>query len=179
LLRRSQLGAFYRRRLLYPRLSRRIRGRLLDLGCGIGDMLAFRPGSVGVDVNERTVDHCRRQGLTAFRMEVDHLPFADRSFDTVLMDNVLEHILDPRPLLAEVRRVLLRGGRLIVGVPGRRGWDSDPDHKVFYDDDALRQLLEANGFACQEIFHAPLFGSAWLGRKLRQYCVYGVFVTPP
>ncbi len=172
---RSRLGEIYRRHLLYPRLTRRLSGRLLDIGCGIGDMLAFRGDSVGVDVNEHTVEFCRQRGLTAQRMDPDELPFGDASFDSALMDNVLEHIAEPGPILAEARRVLRPGGRLLVGVPGVRGWASDPDHKVHYDEQSLKRLLAASGFIAQEFFHMPLFRSNWLGGHLRQYCVYGAF----
>ena len=100
LMQRSRLGSLYRRHVLYPRLVRRLRGRMLDVGCGIGDMLAFRPDSVGVDINQRTVEYCRQRGLTAHRMDVDRLPFDDGTFDSVLLDNVLEHIAEPAALLA-------------------------------------------------------------------------------
>ena len=172
---RSWRGALYRRHWLYRRIAKRLRDETLDLGCGIGDMLEYRPGTIGVDINPRTVNFCRQRGLPAHQMEPDRLPFPDASFDSVLMDNVLEHIAEPEPVLAEVRRVLRPGGRLVVGVPGRRGWDSDPDHKVFYDERSLEQRLVTAGFALRELFHTPLVRSAWLDRRLRQYCVFGVF----
>jgi len=103
------------------------------------------------------------------------LPFATGEFDSVLMDNVLEHIDQPRPLLDEARRVLGTAGRLLIGVPGRRGWLSDPDHKIFYDDASLAECVEAQGFRHVEFFYTPLWRSAWLDRHLRQYCVYGLF----
>ena len=74
---RSWRGALYRRYWLYRRICKRLRGATLDLGCGIGDMLRYRPGTVGVDVNPRTVDFCRQQGLPAHQMELDVLPFGD------------------------------------------------------------------------------------------------------
>jgi SAM-dependent methyltransferase len=175
LMRRSQLGHFYRRRLLYPRLVKRLRGRLLDVGCGIGDMLDFRPDSVGVDINQRTVDYCQQRGAEAYVMAPDRLPFADACFDSLLLDNVLEHIAEPGPLLEEARRVLRPGGRLLVGVPGRRGWDSDPDHKVHYDEAALLARVTTSGFVSGELFHTPLIRSAWLSERVRQYCIYGAF----
>lgn len=175
LMGRSRLGHAYRRHVLYPRLVKRLRGRLLDVGCGIGDMLVFRSDSVGVDINERTVAYCRQRGQQAYLMEPDKLPFEAASFDSVLLDNVLEHIAKPAPLLAEVRRVLSSGGRLLVGVPGVRGWHSDPDHKMFYDETMLVDRLSSAGFSLAELFHLPLFRSGWLSRHVRQYCVYGAF----
>jgi SAM-dependent methyltransferase len=169
---RSLLGAAYRRLYLYPRLSRHLAGRTLDIGCGLGDFLRSRPGSSGVDVNPRTVEFCRAQGLDARPMEPDVLPFEAASFDSVLLDNVLEHIAAPAPLLAEIRRVLRPRGRLLVGVPGRRGWQSDADHKVYYDEAGLAGTLARAGFEAEAIFHTPLWRSAWLSRRLAQYCVF-------
>jgi len=175
LLKRSRIGDAYRRYVLYPRLVKRLSGRLLDVGCGIGDMLKFRPNSVGVDINERTVAYCRRIGHEAHVMQPDQLPFDSASFDSVLLDNVLEHIAEPAPLIAELSRVLPAGGRLLIGVPGVSGWHADPDHKVLYDQNTLVNHLESAGFTSVEVFHSPLFRSAWLSRHLRQYCIYVAF----
>jgi SAM-dependent methyltransferase len=173
---RSALGAFYRRHWLYPRLARRLRGKCLDIGCGIGDMLLFRPQTIGVDINPGAVQACRERGAQAHVMEPDRFSFDSFTFDSALMDNVLEHIAEPRPLLVEVGRVLCPGGHLLVGVPGRRGWASDPDHKVFYDEDSLRECVSAAGFNLMESFHTPLWRASFLDRHVRQYCVYGLFV---
>jgi SAM-dependent methyltransferase len=175
LRRRSRLGAFYRAHWLYPRLSRRLVGKVLDIGCGIGDMLVYRPGSVGVDINPRTVELCRARGAAASLMAGDTLPFADAQFDSALMDNVLEHIEHPAPLLAEANRVLKAGGRLLVGVPGSKGWLHDPDHKVRYDASSLTKTITAAGFAHAETFYTPLWKSDWLDRNVKQHCIYSLF----
>ena len=145
---------------------------MLDIGCGIGDMLAFRPGSVGVDVNPFNIEFCKAQNLDAVEMPFNQLPFADSTFDSVLLDNVLEHIANPIPLFAEIRRVMKAGGVLLIGVPGLRGQSSDQDHKVFYDEDKLTALANQLGFDIQHIFHTPLFKSRFLSRYLRRYCIY-------
>ena len=174
LKRRSVLGLLYRRWLLYPRICRRLQGKVLDVGCGIGDMLSFRTGTVGVDVNPLLVEHCRSRGVEAHLSQSDRLPFRDQSFDGALLDNVLEHLADPRAVLSEIGRVLVPRGRLVVGVPGRRGYQRDSDHKVFYDEESLVRCLAASGFAVTDMFVTP-FRSRVLDRVLRQYCVYGVF----
>jgi SAM-dependent methyltransferase len=175
---RSRLGLFYRTKLLYPRISRRLKGRVLDVGCGIGDMLRYRPNTVGVDVNASTVAFCRSQGLEAEPMQPDVLPFADASFDGAVLDNVLEHLHRPEPLLAQIHRVLRASGMFVVGVPGRRGYASDPDHKVFYSAPALTKCVEAAGFKCQELIYMP-FKWQYLDARLRIYAVYGVFRRVP
>jgi SAM-dependent methyltransferase len=171
---RSLVAHVYRQFFLYPVLCRHLKGRVIDVGCGIGDMLAFRPNTVGADINPHTVAHCRERGLPAVAMEPHRLPFDDQEFDSAVLDNVLEHIGDPRPLLREVARVLKPEGIVLVGVPGERGFASDNDHKVFYDERALIGALHGSGFLTSRLFHVP-WRSRALSRRVRQYCIYGVF----
>lgn len=170
---RSVTGLLYRRCWLYRRLARHLSGRVLDVGCGIGDFLAYT-GAVGVDVNAYAVDWCRRRGLDARVMTENNLPFADGSFDSVVLDNVLEHLSDPSHLLAEIERVLTQGGYVLVGVPGLLGYTCDSDHKMFYDESGLREVMENSGFEQLTVFYMPMKWD-WLNARLPQYCVYGVF----
>ena len=137
-------------------------------------MLRYRPGTVGVDINARNVQWCRDHGMDARVMSRDTLPFEAAEFDGAVLDNVLEHLVDPRPLLAETRRVVRPTGVVIAGVPGKRGYASDRDHKRFYDSGDLATVFREAGFRCDRILQMPLPVES-LSRYLRQYCVYGVF----
>jgi SAM-dependent methyltransferase len=95
---------------------------ILDAGCGTGLNLRHLPeGSVGIDINPRNVallktrlpDHIVVEG------DVEHLPFGDGTFGTVLCTEVIEHIPDPSAALREYQRVLRPGGVLIGSVPAR------------------------------------------------------------
>lgn len=174
LRKRSILACFYRKYWLYPRLCRHLSGSVLDIGCGIGDLLSFRENTIGVDINPRAVAWCREKGYRAEMMAPGVLPFQAAEFDGVVIDNVLEHITDPQPLLAEARRVLKQNGRLLIGVPGRRGYTCDPDHKVFYDESSLVEILATSRFDLKQLLCMP-FKSVWLEAHMRQYCLYGVF----
>ncbi|RLL50880.1 methyltransferase domain-containing protein [Mariprofundus sp. EBB-1] len=173
---RSRLGAFYRNYYLYPKISSGLTGEVLDFGCGIGDFLKFFSGTVGADINFHNVEYCRGLGLQAELIENGRTPFDDCAFDSIVMDNVLEHIpqQEVNGVIHEVLRVLRPGGRLLVGVPGMKGYASDPDHKCFYSEEDLIALLAHYGCIKCRSFHMPLH-MPWLENKLSQYCIYVLF----
>ncbi len=176
LKKRTSLGLIYRKYFLYPRLDLRLKGRTLDVGCGIGDMLKFRKNSIGVDINQKNVEYGKSIGLDVVSMEKDILPFGNNTFISILLDNVLEHISEPEALLNEMYRVLAPGGRILVGVPGVKGWNSDVTHTVFYDENSLAKLFSSKGFSTIETFYSFFFKSDWLSKIIRQYCVYMLFI---
>jgi SAM-dependent methyltransferase len=173
LRKRSTLGYFYRKFWLYPFICSHVHGRVLDVGCGIGDMLSYRPESVGVDINPATVKFCQGRGLNAFLMEKDRLPFSNEVFDSIILDNVLEHIEKPLPLLAEIKRVLKKNGILIIGVPGRKGYKSDPDHKIFYDEKMLENVSLKSRFTLEKFFYLPVKLKV-LDGVMKQFCIYAL-----
>lgn len=169
---RSFLGKLYRNWWLYPFVSRLLRGHILDVGCGIGDMVLYHHNCVGVDVNELNVDYCKSLGLNVRLMPFDLIPFDNESFDSVLLDNVLEHVAEPFKILLDIKRILRPGGILVIGVPGEKGFASDSDHKVYYDEGKLEALADKSGFRVKRYKYAPLFRSGFLSRVLAQYCIY-------
>jgi 2-polyprenyl-3-methyl-5-hydroxy-6-metoxy-1,4-benzoquinol methylase len=102
-------------------------GQLLDIGCGAGYHVrhfARRAARVvAIDVDHVTLPLARRRvrssRVTFLRYDGRSLPFADASFDTVSMLDVLEHVADRESLVAEIFRVLRPGGNWIVSVPHR------------------------------------------------------------
>jgi SAM-dependent methyltransferase len=105
-------------------------------------------------------------------MRKGRIPFKDRSFDSVLLDNVLEHIDSPALLFKEIKRVLKPDGILLIGVPGTKGFESDSDHKIFYDEIKLNTLAEKFKFSVNYLFYTPFFRSIFLSKRLKQYCIY-------
>jgi SAM-dependent methyltransferase len=168
----SLIGKIYRQILLYPRLNWYLKGKTLDLGCGIGHMIRYRKGTVGCDINPYNINFCKKRNLEAYLMKPDQLPFKDQSFDSVFMDNVLEHIASPDRLFKEIRRILKPKGILLIGVPGVKGYKRDADHKIFYDEINLATLADRHAFMVSHVFYTPLVKSNLLNKHLNQYCIY-------
>ncbi len=96
-------------------------GRLLEVGCGNGSRLQKMRDLgwdvVGQDVDPEAVAVARKSGLTVHLGPVATAAFRSESFNAILMAHVIEHVHDPIALLQECRRVLHRGGRLVVFTP--------------------------------------------------------------
>ena len=114
----------WRHRLIADGTSLEPGTRLLEVGCGVGAVLAILgqqfPGVLlhGVDIEARQLDfargHLARAGVQATLVEADarELPFEDESFDHVWMMWFLEHVADPLAVLREARRVLAPAGAI-------------------------------------------------------------------
>jgi len=94
-----------------------------DVGCGTGALLQrireSRSGEGAYTGVDFVVDDAAKlDGIDYVAARVEQLPFEDRAFDTVICTHVIEHLLDYRAAIAELRRVAAR--RLIVVVPRER-----------------------------------------------------------
>jgi len=142
-------------------------GRLLDLGCGDGRLLAdlAHDGArvVGADRSGLALERARQRhpGIELISLGEDgRLPFEDASFDAVVCLQVLQHVVDLQQLLSEVRRILTPGGSLAITVPWHGRLKSilialgsferhhDPLEPVirFFTPRSLRNLLEQLSF---------------------------------
>jgi ubiquinone/menaquinone biosynthesis C-methylase UbiE len=101
------------------------RGHVLEVGCGAGRFLralaAARPGLAlaGCDVSRATLARLAAlaPGIETRLASADAIPARDAEFDAVLLLDVLEHVAEPRAMLAEIRRVLVPGGVLHAHIP--------------------------------------------------------------
>jgi len=107
------------------RIAGAIQGEtVLDVGCGTGFLLDHLKRArldlalTGVDFIIEEGTRSRHPDIRFEQANIEKLPFADRSFDTVVCTHVLEHILEFRQALSELRRVARR--RLIIVVPQER-----------------------------------------------------------
>lgn len=93
--------------------------RVLDVGCGTGEIGARIAAELGVEVvavdtSPRMVQLARERGLTARIADARELPYGDESFDCVVAAWLIYHVPDRETVIAELARVLAPGGRLVA-----------------------------------------------------------------
>lgn len=110
----------------YARLARRygaLQGRVLELGCGMGHLLAWlvdRYSVVGCDINSWALSQAKKnvpRGNFLILSGDEKYAFPQDSFDIVLAKHVVEHLPHPEQGIAEMSRVLKSGGLLILVTP--------------------------------------------------------------
>lgn len=170
---------FGRLRKIVGRLSPHM--RIIDIGCGDGELLLtirehLRHGELfGLDwkfpqnVRDRLEGHGIH--LVEARMEEAELPAAH--FDLVVMNQLIEHLWDPRAALASIRHALKPTGLLLLSTPNIDGYDRHlfgeglwggyyfPRHLNLFSEQSLRRLLQESGF--EPLIHRDLVAPlVWL-----------------
>ncbi|MFF5078950.1 class I SAM-dependent methyltransferase [Actinoplanes sp. NPDC000266] len=98
-------------------IGARATGRVLEVAVGTGRQLPHYPPGVtvtGVDLSAGMLAIAPRAGLTKAMADAEHLPFRDATFDTVVCALGLCTIPGPAAAIAEMKRVLVPGGRLLL-----------------------------------------------------------------
>ena len=95
--------------------------RVLDLGCGNGDLLSLLKEKknirgAGIEIDEKAVQACIKKGLTVVHGDIDTelLDYSNNRFDYVLLYESLQQVLNPKKVILESLRV---GKKVIVAIP--------------------------------------------------------------
>ena len=166
---RKHLDAFYEK--LYEMIEATECESLLDAGCGEGfvvDYLAQRNPNLkltGIDVSSDAIEYAKAHFGEKARFRpgsVYKLPFSDKSFDTILCSEVLEHLDDPNRAVGELKRVARK--HVVITVPHEpyfqwlnnlgklAGVATDPGHVNFWTKNTFQAFIRVH-------FEAPTF--AW------------------
>lgn len=155
-IRRSEVDDEVRHLSAYPG------GRLLDVGCGSGDwLLAMRELGwqvMGLDFDINAVMVATRRGLQVAHGSLEAQCYPDENFDAIILNHVIEHLPDPIATLAECRRILRRGGQLMLFTPNtasfghqifRETWRGlePPRHLHLFSPSSMRTGLSRAGFS--------------------------------
>lgn len=160
-----------RKKTMLPHFDRP--GTMLDIGCGAGQYLLEMQARgwkvYGAELSKAAAAAGRAAGLDIRGGELMSAGFESGMFDFVRSNHSFEHIPNPQPVLAEIRRVLKPDGKLFIGVPnvdgamarlfGRYWWYVGlPVHTYGYNPRNLSMLLRDNGFAVERVRYYSDYG---------------------
>jgi len=153
-------------------------GNVLDVGCGDGRLLrifgdcGIPAGKLyGMELDERAVERARAQGLQVARGRFEDVPYEDGFFSLAVLQQVIEHVADPRGFVKKLHRVLAPGGAAVIETPNVASWDHAafrrsywggyhiPRHFCLFDRRSLTRLLNEEGFDVVEArcLPSPMF----------------------
>lgn len=151
-------------------LTARPGGALLEVGCGGGESLrqmeALGWVAEGVDFDPAAVRNAQAQGVRVRLGDVSRQAYPAESFEAVVLSHVIEHLPDPVSTLRECRRVLKKGGRLVVITPNTGSWGhrlfgphwrglEPPRHLFLFNRQTLTAVAHRSGFPEARVWAAP------------------------
>jgi SAM-dependent methyltransferase len=125
-----------------------VRGTLVDVGCGAQPyrgLLGPDVRYIGIDTNTAKTNFGYQLPEVIY-FEGDTWPVPDDEADVILATETLEHIPEPSRFLAEARRCLRSGGRLVLTVPFAARWHYVPHDYWRFTPSSLKMLLVEAGF---------------------------------
>jgi len=152
------------------------KGKLLDVGCGMGIMLnRFRElgwDTYGIDISSYATERARAQfDLKVFAGVVENLDFPQSSFDLITMICAIEHLLNPRDTLEVINRLMKPGAIVVIATHDIDGIKPKivkskwrhliiPEHLFFFSKNTLVRMLEETGFNIFKITETATIASA-------------------
>ncbi len=157
---------------------------ILDLGCGYGAYsLALKSDGrkcVGCDINLKYLTKASSSGLPVVAVDTV-LPFPDRSFDTVILLEVIEHVPELENILKEAFRVARRN--VLITVPNAEGLERlqendvtyghmlSSDHVHFFEPASLKELLGRHAGKIEIQRGDPIYPFWFVSRSLAYYAL--------
>jgi SAM-dependent methyltransferase len=126
-------------------LSKELTGSLLDVGCGTKPYRSMFcvDSYIGLDLDS---PGARIRAIANDFYDGGKFPYDCQTFDSVLCNQVLEHVFNPDEFLLEIHRVLRPGGKLLLTVPFVWDEHEQPYDYARYSSFGLHALLKKNGF---------------------------------
>ncbi len=160
----SNLFTLKRHTQLYSLISPYINAssKVLDVGCAMGGFLDYLYNQglsnlYGIDLIEDYVSYAQKKGIYNIKLgNAESIPFEDNTFDLLILDQVIEHLIDPIKVFQEARRVLSQDGIICIGIPDASRYDEIylfdfywfimREHVHHFDINHLKLVAELEGF---------------------------------
>lgn len=138
------------------------KGKLLDVGCGVGVFAKLAEGLgfevYALDPAEEAIRYAKEnfELKNSLAGTIDDIPSTWRNFDFITAIEVLEHLEEPRQLVKRAYELLAPGGYFVMSTPNRNrltvklrrreSWDYPPNHQTRWSKDILNFFLNDIGF---------------------------------
>jgi len=159
----------YRRKRLIGQW--RNKGKILDLGCGLGQFLNQMNNrnwqKIGIEPSQAAYQQIAKSNFTIYQKELTDINLPKNSFDVITAWHVLEHLTNPQKNLLEIHRILKKEGFLFLSTPntnsfgfkqGKEKWFhlDTPRHLFLFNAKSLKNILNQTGFRIIKINY-PFF----------------------
>ena len=166
-------------------------GKILDIGCGLGYLLSGLNDSwqkFGVEISHFAAEYAKQWGKI-FVGELQDLNFPNNHYDVIVLHHVIEHVKDPIGLIIEIKRILKKGGIILLGTPD---FDSgcarlfgnnyrllnDPTHISLFSNDSMHRFLRDHGFKIDQVEY-PFFNTRYFTKNNLNDLFNTSRVSPP
>ena len=183
---KEENGRRFSARIILKRLKRlKKKGCLLDVGCATGFLLdeAKKNGwkVYGVELSKWSVEYAKMEfGIDVFCGPLKDAAFQKNFFDVVILQDTIEHLINPKETLIEIRRILKPDGILCVSTPNigslisrmlrGRWWGINQAHLFYFTRKTLYKMLDIAGFSpvkCKS--HARAFSLKYWVFRFKNY----------
>ncbi len=139
---------YFARKGLYKNISELIinlKGKLLDVGCGTKpyENICKLDEYIGLEIDD---NGNRQHKFTDVFYNGKIVPFNDKEFDSILSNQVFEHVFNPNEFLREINRVTKMDGLFLMTVPFVWDEHEQPYDYARYSSFGLKYILNKNGF---------------------------------
>ncbi len=172
------------------------KGKLLDVGCALGHCLDEAKklgwkGMVGVELSDYACRFAAKKGHNVVKGTIQTAKLKRGSFDTITMQDVIEHVTSPIDDLKAAKRLLKKGGKIYLVTPdigglwnrllGPRWYHYKPgEHIMYFSQGSLRKALKHTGFKnikTAKTYH--IMSLAYILNRLKYYSpsFFGLLLT--
>ena len=183
----AKYGQYWWSNRFFAMLSRRYGtkgARLLEIGSGLGHLVAQLEDTFqtyGMDLNHWAVKQSKPviHKTDVQTASAQELPFADSSFNVVIIKHIVEHLPDPARAIREIGRVTAPGGTLILATPNLssllKPWKGeswigyqDPTHISLKPPEEWLNIIRSAGFSLRKVFSDGFWDVPYIPRVPKQ-----------
>lgn len=114
--------------------GKRIKGKILEIGCGVGlyleHLIPLGGELIGTEFDLPRAKQAQEKSDQILGAAGEYLPFPEGTFDLILSNEVIEHVADDKLVIHEMVRTLKPGGRIVLFCPNR--WYPFETHGIYW-----------------------------------------------